>query len=26
VRENAKSLQMVFDTLFNKFLVKDFGD
>jgi type VI secretion system protein len=26
VRTNAASLHMVFDTLFNKFLVHDFGD
>ncbi|MBW2173057.1 MAG: type VI secretion system baseplate subunit TssE [Deltaproteobacteria bacterium] len=26
VRTNAASLNMVFDTLFNKFLVHDFGD
>jgi type VI secretion system lysozyme-like protein len=26
VRQNSESLQMVFDTLFNKFLVNNFGD
>ncbi len=26
VRKNAESLNMVFDTLFSKFIVKDFGD